>query len=192
MSLTSWAFETSAAKLAHSLPRRWAHVQGVARQARTLRAVAGSDAELLESAAILHDIGYAPDLVDTGFHPIDGATYLAKMGAPQRLVHLIAHHSFATYEAQLRGLEEELADFEDEHSSIRDALWYCDITTSPDGLEVTAEARIAEIKARYGPGHLVTCFITGATSELMGAVERTQQRLAAVATSIQGGQTPDF
>ncbi|WP_281355611.1 HD domain-containing protein [Amycolatopsis acididurans] len=187
--MTSWAYETSAAKLAKALPRRWAHVQGVARQARALGAMAGSDAELLESAAILHDIGYAPDLADTGFHPIDGATYLAKIGAPQRLVHLVAHHSFAIYEAQLRGLEDELSDFEDERGSVRDALWYCDITTSPDGDEVTAEHRIAEIKARYGPEHLVTRFITGATPELLGAVERTRRRMVAVDASIQGGQS---
>ena len=190
MSLASWAFETSATKLAEALPRRWAHVQGVARQARSLRPMSGLDAELLESAAILHDIGYAPDLVETGFHPIDGATYLAKVGAPQRLVHLVAHHSFAIYEAQLRGLEDELSDFNDERGSIRDALWYCDITTSPDGEEVVAEDRIAEIKARYGSEHLVTWFITGATSELLGAVERTQRRLTVVMTSIQGGQNP--
>ena len=59
-------------KLAESLPQRWAHVQGVARQARTLRAVVGRDSELLEAAAILHKAaGYAPDLAVTGFHPLD-------------------------------------------------------------------------------------------------------------------------
>ncbi|GAA1222753.1 HD domain-containing protein [Prauserella alba] len=187
MSLASWAFETSAAKLADTLPRRWQHVQGVARQARSLSAVAGSDAELLEAAAILHDVGYAPDLVDTGFHPIDGATYLARIGAPERLVHLVAHHSFATYEAELRGLQDELEGFKDERGSIRDALWYCDITTSPDGEAVAAEDRIAEIKARYGPDHLVTTFITGAAPELLAAVERTRRRAEALSSPIQGG-----
>ncbi len=191
MSLAAWAFETSESKLAHTLPRRWQHVQGVARQARTLRPITGSDGELLEAAAILHDIGYAPDLVETGFHPIDGATYLARVGAPERLVHLVAHHSLAIYEAQLRRLEEEIADFEDERGSIRDALWYCDITTSPDGDAVGAEERIAEIKARYGPDHLVTTFITGAASELLAAVRRTQHRMQAVTSSIQGGRAPD-
>lgn len=176
MSLTSWAFDISAAKLAHTLPRRWSHVQGVARQAQTLREIAGADADALEAAAILHDVGYAPDLVDTGFHPIDGATYLAKIGAPDRIIHLVAHHSYAIYEAELRGLTDEMADFHDERGLIRDALWYCDLTTSPDGDTVDAEDRIAEIKQRYGPGHLVTQFITGATPELLAAVERTKIR----------------
>jgi len=188
MSLATWAFEISAAKLADTLPRRWQHVQGVARQARSLRTMAGSDAELLEAAAILHDVGYAPDLVDTGFHPIDGATYLARAGAPERLVHLVAHHSFATYEAELRGLEDEMEGFEDERGSIRDALWYCDITTSPDGETVEAEDRIAEIKQRYGPEHLVTTFITGAAPELLAAVERTRRRAATLSTASQDGR----
>lgn len=183
MLLPSWAFETSASKLADALPRRWKHVQGVARPARSLKDIAGPDADLLEAAAVLHDIGYAPDVVDTGFHPIDGATYLANVGAPERLVHLVAHHSFAVYEAELRGLDTEIAAFDDERSSIRDALWCCDITTSPDGDELTAEARIAEIKARYGPDHLVTRFITGATPELFAAVERTKRRVYARSTS---------
>jgi putative nucleotidyltransferase with HDIG domain len=187
MSLTSWAFDISAAKLADALPRRWSHVQGVARQARTLREIAGSDADLLEAAAILHDVGYAPDLVDTGFHPIDGATYLATIDTPERLVHLVAHHSYAIYEAELRGLIDEMADFHDERGSIRDALWYCDLTTSPDGEEVDAEYRIAEIKQRYGPGHLVTQFITGASPELLAAVERTKRRAEAASAANRDG-----
>jgi HD superfamily phosphodiesterase len=62
--------------LQDSLPRRWAHVQGVAAQAHSLAPVLGNDADLLEAAAWLHDIGYAPGLVATGFHPLDGARYL--------------------------------------------------------------------------------------------------------------------
>lgn len=186
MTLWTWAFELSEAHLADSLPRRWSHVQGVARQARMLRTIAGSDAEVLEAAAILHDIGYAPDLAELGFHQVDGATYLAKIGAPERLVHLVAHHSLASYEAEFRGFTAEMADFHDERGSIRDALWYCDMTSSPDGEAVDAEERIAEIKQRYGPGHLVTEFITGATPELLAAVQRTQRRLAATSAA-----TPD-
>lgn len=180
MSLTVWAFDVAREKL-EALPRRWAHVQGVARQARAVRVLAGPDAELLEAAAILHDVGYAPDLVRTGFHPLDGAAYLAEIGAPPRLVHLVAHHSYAWLEAQLRGLAEEMGKFTDERGPIRDALWYCDQTTSPDGEVVTAQARVAEIKQRYGPGNLVTRFITEAAPELLAAVQRTEGRMAALA-----------
>jgi putative nucleotidyltransferase with HDIG domain len=177
MALTDWAFHVARSKLEDSLPRRWAHVQGVARQARSVRAVAGQDADLLEAAAILHDVGYAPDLATTRFHPVDGAVFLAEIGAPERLVNLVAHHSYAALEARLRGLEGELAHFSDEQGPIRDALWYCDQTTSPDGEIVTAQARVAEIKDRYGPNHLVTRFITEAAPELLAAVERTERRI---------------
>ena len=178
MSLEAWARTLAREKLAESLPQRWAHVQGVARQARTLRAVVGQDSELLEAAAILHDVGYAPDLAVTGFHPLDGAVYLSRVNAPSRLVHLVAHHSYASLEAQLRGLSTEMEEFKDDHGPTRDALWYCDQTTSPDGEIVTAQARIAEIVQRYGPENLVTQFITKAAQELLAAVYRTEQRLS--------------
>jgi hypothetical protein len=180
MTLFPWAFELAKSMLADALPRRWAHVQGVAQRARCLAGVAGSDADLLQASAILHDIGYAPSIAHTGFHPLDGARFLHDMDAPARLVHLVAHHSYAALEAELRGLSAELAEYEDERGRTRDALWYCDLTTAPDGERVDARERIAEIKQRYGPGHLVTRFITLATPELLTAVDRIRQRADAV------------
>lgn len=179
MSLTDWASQVARDKL-ESLPSRWAHVQGVARQAQTLRAIVGQDSDLLEAAAVLHDVGYGPDIAVTGFHPLDGALYLADVGAPERLVHLVAHHSYASLEAELRGLSGEMTRFHDEQGPIPDALWYCDQTTSPFGEPVLHRDRIVEIQQRYGPGHLVTKFITDAAPELRAAVQRTEQRLAAV------------
>ena len=102
MSLVAWAFDLANQKLCEAVPRRWAHVQGVARQARTLQAVAGPDADLLEAAAVLHDVGYPPDLATTKFHPLDGARFLQDEGAPARLVNLVAHHSYAVLEARMR------------------------------------------------------------------------------------------
>jgi putative nucleotidyltransferase with HDIG domain len=73
--LASWAEHLARALLQEPLPRRWAHVQGVAARARSLAPVLGADADLLEAAAWLHDIGYAPDLTVTGLHQLDGARY---------------------------------------------------------------------------------------------------------------------
>ena len=81
MSLIGWATGIAEQKLADDVPRRWAHVRGVARQARTLDVVAGTDAELLEAAAVLHDVGCAPDLAATRFHPLDGARFLCRTRA---------------------------------------------------------------------------------------------------------------
>jgi len=127
--------------------------------------------EVLVAAAWLHDIGYAPHVVDTGFHPLDGARYLAGLGAPERVVNLVARHSYAILEAELRGVGHWLATFPDEGGAGRDGLWYCDLTTSPDGQPVGVRERIAEIKGRYGPGDIVTRFITEEASELLAAVE---------------------
>jgi hypothetical protein len=61
--------------LRRPLPRRWAHVQAWLRGDAAWR-LFSADADLLEVAAWLHDIGYAPGLVITGLHALDGARYL--------------------------------------------------------------------------------------------------------------------
>lgn len=180
----AWAFELAGEKLAEVLPRRWAHVQGVGRRARVVAPLFSvDDHELLVATAFLHDVGYAPELVDTGFHPLDGARYLRGVAGSDRLVNLVAHHSCATLEAELRGLSDELAEFEDERTALRDALWWADMTTTPDGAETTAVKRVAEIQTRYGPDDLVSCFIRRAWDDLNAAAERTQRRLEAAGIS---------
>ncbi|MEV0702685.1 HD domain-containing protein [Saccharopolyspora sp. NPDC050389] len=75
------AYELAEALLRESLPRRWEHTRGVATCARRLAPLVGDLGEVLETAAVLHDIGYAQSLVDTGFHPLDGARYLRAVNA---------------------------------------------------------------------------------------------------------------
>lgn len=166
--------------LAEDLPRRWAHSLGVARRARELRPILRGDTDLLESAAILHDIGYAPSVVDTGFHPLDGARFLRnRQAADERVIRLVAHHSCALLEAEERGLRDALAnEFEVESPNLVDALIYCDMTTSPDGLPVSVSRRLDEIVCRYGPGDTVTRFIMRASPVIRSAVERVVNRLA--------------
>jgi putative nucleotidyltransferase with HDIG domain len=179
-SLAEWARAVAAEHLARALPRRWSHVQSVAEQAAAVAAIVGEDADLLVAAAWLHDVGYAPDVADTGFHPLDGAAYLRRVGAPERLVCLVAHHTCALLEADLRGLADSLDEkYSREDSPTADALWYADLTSGPDGQRLDVHERLAEIQARYGPGNLVTRFIDRARSELVAAVERTERRLAA-------------
>src|ERR1700722_15670616 len=104
MSETDWAAELARKLLEAPLPRRWAHVQGVAVQARSLAPILGNDADLLEAAAWLHDIGYSPELADTGFHPLDGARYLRDVEhGDSSLCRLVANHSCAILEAEDRG-----------------------------------------------------------------------------------------
>jgi HD superfamily phosphodiesterase len=108
--LASWAQQLARALLQEALPRRWAHVQGVAARARSLAPVLGDDADLLEAAAWLHDVGYAPALALTGLHALDGARYLRDaQHADAMLCRLIAHHSCAIIEAEERGLADGLS-----------------------------------------------------------------------------------
>lgn len=107
--LTAWAYPLAELLLAEPLPRRWKHSLGVAERARAIAPILGADAELMEATAVLHDIGYSPDLAKTGFHPLDGARYLRDVaGADERVIRLVAHHSCAWMEAEARGLRDEL------------------------------------------------------------------------------------
>lgn len=170
-------------QLAVALPRRWRHVQAVGQRAAEIAATPAVDDEVLVAAAWLHDVGYAPELVATGFHPLDGARYLRRLGTvSDRVVGLVAHHSCAVIEAEERGLASELlAEFAREESPTADALWYADMTTGPDGQRLDVGERLAEIRARYGPDHVVTRFIDRAQGDIVTAVERTQARLVASA-----------
>lgn len=180
MKLAAWAEHTARHHLETSLPRRWTHCQGVAAQARTLAPILGSNADLLEAAAWLHDIGYAPGLAQTGFHPLDGAYYLRDIEhADPMLCRLVAHHSGALVEAEERGLASRLSrEFEPPPSDLAGALTYCDMTTSPSGQRLPVEQRLAEIQTRYGAGHVVTRSISIAAPQLSATVARVAGALA--------------
>jgi hypothetical protein len=179
MSQTHWAAELARKLLEVPLPRRWAHVQGVAAQARSLAPILGGDAELLEAAAWLHDIGYTPELADTGFHPLDGARYLRDVEhADPMLCRLVANHSCAILEAEERGLADILSsEFPTPEPKLNDALAYCDMTITPTGDVVSVNDRLTEIAQRYGPGSIVTRFIGKAKPQLISSVNRTEHRL---------------
>lgn len=134
------------------------------------------DRDLLVAAAWLHDIGYAPDIAHTGFHSLDGARWLLQQGQSPRLAALVAYHSCALFEAEERGLAAALvAEFEQEHSITADALWYADMTTTPDGAPIDVTTRLDEIGERYGPDHLVTRFWVRARPTLLAAIDRVER-----------------
>ncbi len=85
----------------------------------------------------------------------------------------------------MRGCSAELARWVDEQTPLRDALWWADMTTGPDGDTTGVRERIAEIQARYGPEDLVTFFIRQAEPELVAAVERTEARLRAAGIEVR-------
>ncbi|WP_123524709.1 HD domain-containing protein [Streptomyces sp. 840.1] len=180
--MLEWATQVAEKELCDVLPRRWAHSQGVAARAAVLSPALAGNAELLIAGAVLHDVGYAPRLAETGFHPLDGARFLRdEHGADERLVRLVANHSFALLEAEERGLMEVLVrEFPLLHEGLLvDALVYCDMTTTPDGERTTAAERVAEIVSRYGVDSLVGRFIRRAEPDIRAAVGRVEAALVA-------------
>jgi HD domain len=180
MSYTAWAEDVARSLLEEPLPRRWAHVQGVADTARTLTTILGSNADLLTAAAVLHDIGYAPGLQDSGFHPLDGARHLRDVAhADAMLCRLVAHHSCAIIEAEEHGLAADLArEFKPAPRVLADALIYCDMTTGPDGQRMAVGQRLADIRARYGPAHPVTRALARSAPQLTAATHRVVRQLS--------------
>ena len=175
--LAEWALALAGAQLG-AVPRRWHHAQGVVRRAEAVAPRLGEDGDLLRAAAAVHDIGFAPEVAGVGFPAVDGARYLEKQGAPRRLVDLVAHSAYSALEGALRGFEAEYADFDDERTPLRDALWYCCLTTGPDGEPMTLEERIAEWSVRYAGDAVIARYAEVAPSELRAAVARTERLLA--------------
>lgn len=178
MTNVSWARSTAEELLRDTLPRRWAHTQGVAARARSLAAILGEDADLIEAAAWLHDIGYSPQINETGFHPIDGARYLRdKLSADETLSQLVAHHTGAAIEAEERGLPRLEDEFAVPSRSLLEALVYCDMTADIDGRPVEVEQRLDEILTRYGHDHIVNRSVRRSAPILRRAVGNIRQKL---------------
>jgi hypothetical protein len=95
------------------------------------------------------------------------------------LCRLVAYHSCAIIEAGERGLADVLSyEFEPAPDELASVLTCCDMTTSPDGQPVPVDRRLAEIHARYGPGHRVSRSIQRATPMILRAVEQVHHRAA--------------
>lgn len=106
------------------------------------------DAHLLAAAATLHDIGYSPRIAHSGFHPLDGATFLVDAGYSERLAALVAHHSLAMMTAG--GHAADLAErFPRPEGLLADALAYADMHSAPDGRIIPVEHRLADIGNRH-------------------------------------------
>lgn len=141
-----------AADLLGSTGDRWRHTTAVAARAAELAGtVAPTDRDVLVAAAWLHDIGYAEDLVDTGFHPLDGARHLDRLGWPRRIGALVAHHSGARFVADALGLGGPLVAYPREAGPVADALTYADQTVDSRGRRVSLQDRLADMLDRHGP-----------------------------------------
>lgn len=183
--------ESTARRHLEPLGRRFEHVRAVAALARTVSHRLDLETGVLLAAAWLHDIGYAPSLAHTGFHPIDGARYLRAEGFDERVIALVARHSSAQHEAREWGLQEALdEEFPPWDASHHQVLDYCDMTVGPAGERVSVDERLREILGRYPPGTAVHRAITRAAPELRSVVGIVERRLQGASQPIQLSTAP--
>ncbi|MHB8508330.1 MAG: HD domain-containing protein [Candidatus Dormibacteria bacterium] len=187
----AWALET-AGSLLSDMGQRWIHVRAVAAKANQLAAAMAPDlADVLVAAAWLHDIGYSPTLLRSGFHPLDGADYLHRLGE-HRLAGLVAFHSGARFEAQARGLTQAPVRFRRERSMVADVLDWCDLTTDSNGDTVSLETRVAGVIRRHGLGSPVVDGLQLALPSFRRSLARVERSLLApsLGWQVQSPQVP--
>ncbi|WP_447007786.1 HD domain-containing protein [Saccharothrix isguenensis] len=168
-----------AASLLGSMGDRWRHTSAVAARAADLAVtVVEADRDLLVAAAWLHDIGYAEPVVDTGFHPLDGARYLDRVGWPRRIAALVAHHSGARFVAEVLGAGRALDVYGQETGPVADALTYADQTVDNVGRRVSVRRRLADVLERHGPDSPNARVHHLRQPHLLAVAERVEARLA--------------
>ena len=172
--------ELLAEKLLTGVGTRLAHTRRVAERARSASGLAPAPwRDAVALAGWVHDIGYAPALVETGFHPLDGARYLRASGWPEEVCRLVAFHTGAATEAALRwpagGMGE---DFDPPPSEALAVLTWADLTSSPTGEVCSAAERIAEILRRYEEGSVVHRAVLQSREEFLEATGRGEAALA--------------
>jgi hypothetical protein len=178
MEREQWA-EDLAITLLEDNERRLSHTRAVANRASLLgTALLAGPAErsVVVEAAWLHDIGYSPPLALTGAHHLDGARYLADLGET-RLACLVAHHGSGEAESGLRGFATEFSEFPAEHSLVADILTYSDLTSGPDGSQLTLDDRLREIRSRYGDDNVVVRGLDDSEGLIREAFARVESAL---------------
>jgi len=176
--------EAEARRLLAAVGTRLAHTRAVVAQVdRLAAALEVSACPLLRSAAWLHDVGYAPVLARCGFHPLDGARYLAEEGWPAPVCSLVAWHTGAAVEARHRRCADELSEeFAPPDPALLASLTWADLTSSPTGEVWSARRRVDEILERYPPGSIVHAAVLESRDELLAA--------AAVVDRLTTGRQP--
>ena len=171
-----------AVELLDGVGTRLAHSLGVGRQADLLTAgYPPNQRGRIVAAAYLHDVGYSPRCRRTGWHPYDGARWLANQGHEPEICRLVMWHTAAWHEGRLRGLyADAVAEFgpPDQNSLDTAVLAASDMLTGPAGQTLTVDERLADIAHRYQPTSVVARAMTAAGAELRALVDRASDAAA--------------
>jgi hypothetical protein len=175
-----WSVQQSrefASELLQGMGNRWSHVVSVGQQAEVLTGESPLVTQNVVLAAWVHDVGYAPEIASTGFHALDGALALERLGAPVEVVALVGHHTGARHEAEERGLLPDWSALPTPEVADLDVLTMIDLATSPTGQPVRDVDRVAEILRRYDGDHPVHRAVTRSQDELLVASARAKKLL---------------
>lgn len=151
---------------------RWEHLSAVGECAERLAERCDVVTHDVVLGAWLHDIGYGPAVRLSGFHPLDGTHDLTGLGVSDEVVRLVAWHTGAEFEAQMRGLSRELAQFPAPDAQALDVLTMIDLAVSPTGEPVLDVDRVAEMLRRYEETDPVHRAVVRSRSWLLAASAR--------------------
>jgi hypothetical protein len=184
--------ETLARRLLGDDSDRLAHCRYAAGIAElTADALGLPESDELVAAAWLHDIGYAPAIARTGFHPLDGALHLAAEGWPDQTVLLVAHHSYAAILAPYFGVEHQIAVLDHASADAEDILTYADLRSGPTGMGAVPQKRIADKRSRRAGSSIVPQDVReGRYRLLLAAADRVSVALNARPSSWAGRRRP--
>jgi len=173
--------------LLRDVPERLEHSRAVGRLARDAADRLLLDDELLSAAGLLHDIGYGGRVVRTGFHPFDGARFLAHSGWPDTVVRLVAHHSHAALIAPYEGLDDEYARLPQVPGLDADVLTWADLTAGLLGQGTTPPRRVSEMRVRHADRRHIPAEVRERRYlMLLAAAERVDRELAATSGRVVG------
>jgi len=145
--------------------------------------VAREDVALLLCATVLHDIGYAPAVRSSGFHPFDGGCWLLTEGAPATVAGAVARHSESLLQPGAVASPVDPAALPAAPGPVADAITYADRTTTPDGRRTTLLERLV---ARGGCRHPTDADDRDRlrTERLAHAVARVEVRMARLGSDL--------
>lgn len=135
---------------------RLAHMRQASKTARRLVSQMNYDSETAQkivTAALFHDVGYSEKLNKTGFHPLDGAVYLAHCNAPEDMIMAVLWHSSTPIEIEnMPEMKRIYSQFPAPNYDcpIHKTVAYCDFRTSPVGESYSFGQRIVELENRFG------------------------------------------
>lgn len=141
--------EVSLQKFFYPTEDRYKHIVEVAKKSQ------------YKEAAYLHDIGYAVEANQMGFHPLDGALYALENGFSSTIIKAVMYHSSSHEEALVMGglfkevYEKTKGFLTEKDKRVIEEVTYHDLTTSKDGRTVSFEERIREIEKRHTEGTMV-------------------------------------